>query len=75
VHIIKLPNPISKMAILKIIIITDSETNSRSEPLMVLFYGNLLNSAHGYIQMVVTIDVVTENVCMCMCWRAEQEAS
>jgi hypothetical protein len=71
VHIIKLPNPISKMAILKIIIITDSETNSRSEPLMVLFYGNLLNSAHGHIQMVVTIDVVTENVCMCMRWRAE----
>jgi hypothetical protein len=45
VHIIKLPNPISKMAILKIIILTDSKTKSKSELLTVLFYGNPLNSA------------------------------
>jgi hypothetical protein len=34
------------MAILKIMILADSETKSKSEPLMVLFYGDPLNSAH-----------------------------
>jgi hypothetical protein len=38
---------------------------------MVLFYGDPLNSARGCIQMAVTAVVVTKNVCMSMCWKAE----
>jgi hypothetical protein len=33
------------MKTLKIVILTDSETKSKSEPLTVPFYGNPLNSA------------------------------
>jgi hypothetical protein len=38
---------------------------------MILFYGNPLNSARGCSQMVVTTVVVTKNVCMSRCWKAE----
>jgi hypothetical protein len=38
---------------------------------MILFYGNPLNSARGYIQMAVTAVVVTENVRMSRQWKTE----
>jgi hypothetical protein len=56
---------------LKVIISPLSETKSESESFTILFYGNPLNSARGYIKMVVTADVVTENVCMSRCWKAK----
>jgi hypothetical protein len=69
-----LPNPISKMAILKIVILADTETKSKSEPLRVPFYGNPLNSACGCIKMSITIAVVTKNVSMSRHSIAEQVA-
>jgi hypothetical protein len=53
VHIIKLPNPSSKMATLKIIISPLSET--KSESFMILFYGNPLTPHMGCIQMAITV--------------------
>jgi hypothetical protein len=47
VHIIKLPNPFSKMVTLKIIISPLSEIKSEFESFTILFYGNPLNSARG----------------------------
>jgi hypothetical protein len=41
---------------------------------MVPFYGDPLNSARGCIQMAVTSDVVTENVCVSRRWKAESVA-
>jgi hypothetical protein len=38
---------------------------------MILFYGDLLNSAHGCIQMAVTVAVVTKNIHMSRCWKFE----
>jgi hypothetical protein len=69
VHIIKLPNPSSKIATLKIIISPLSKSESKS--FMILFYGNPLNSVHVCIQMVVTIALINENVCMSRCWKDE----
>jgi hypothetical protein len=60
------------MATLKIVILADSETKSKSELLTVLFYGNMWNFTRGCVQMVVTIDVVTENMCMNRRWKADQ---
>jgi hypothetical protein len=47
---------------LKVIISLLSET--KSESFTLLFYGNPLNSARGFIQMAVTATVVTKNVDM-----------
>jgi hypothetical protein len=55
VHIIKLPNPSRNTATLKKIISPLSKTKSKSESFTILFYGNPLNSACGYIQMTVTV--------------------
>jgi hypothetical protein len=41
---------------------------------MIPFYGNLLNSARGCIQMDVTTVVVTENVHMSRRWKVESVA-
>jgi hypothetical protein len=60
VHIIKLPNSSSKMAILKFIISPLSESESFTIP----FYRYLPNSIRGCIQTAVTIAAVTENICM-----------
>jgi hypothetical protein len=46
VYIIKLSNRISKMIILKIVILAASEDKSMFESRTVPFYGNPLNSAH-----------------------------
>jgi hypothetical protein len=35
------------------------------------FYGNLLNSAHGYIQMAIATAEVTKKVRMSRNWKAE----
>jgi hypothetical protein len=56
---------------LKIIISPLPETKSESESFTVPFYGNPLNSARDCIQTVVTAVVVTENVRMSRCWKAE----
>jgi hypothetical protein len=74
VHVIKLPNWLRKMVILKIIILADSETKSKSKPLTVPFYGNPLKSVRGCIQIAVTIVVVTGNVCVSKHWKDEQVA-
>jgi hypothetical protein len=41
---------------------------------MILFYGNLLNSAHGCIKTDVTAAVVTKNVRVSRRWKAESVA-
>jgi hypothetical protein len=74
VHVIRIPNQLTSIAKLKIVIPTDFETKSKSKPLTVPFYGNPLNSARGCIQMIVIIVVITENVCMSGRWKAEQVA-
>jgi hypothetical protein len=38
---------------------------------MILFYDNMLYSARGCIEMVVTVAMVTENMCLGRCWKAE----
>jgi hypothetical protein len=63
VHIIKLPSRLINMA-----------TKSKSELLMVPFYGTPLNSARGCFQMAVTIVVVTKNMCMSRRWKVDQLA-
>jgi hypothetical protein len=68
-HIIKLTNPSSKTSTLKIIISPLSET--KSESFTILFYGNLLTPHMGYIQMAVTVAVVTQNMCMSRRWKYE----
>jgi hypothetical protein len=60
---------------LKNIILANSKTMSKSELFTILIYDNLLNSTRDCIQMVVTISVVIENVCMSSRhWKAEQVA-
>jgi hypothetical protein len=56
---------------LKVIMSRLSKTKSESESFTILFYGNPLNSACGCIQTVVTATVVTKNVCMSRCLKAE----
>jgi hypothetical protein len=68
-HIMLLPYPSSKTAILKIIISPLSK--SKSESFVIPFYDSPLNSAHSCIQIAITIVVVTENVCMSRRWKAE----
>jgi hypothetical protein len=41
---------------------------------MIPFYGNPLNSARGCIKTVVTAVVVTENVHVRRCWKADSVA-
>jgi hypothetical protein len=48
-----------------------SKTKSESESFMILFYGNPLNSACGCTQTVVIVVVVTKNVRMSKCLKAE----
>jgi hypothetical protein len=68
-HCIKSPDQRSLITSLKVIILPLSKT--KSESFMILFYGNPLNSARGYIQMAITIVVVIKNVCMSRHWKDE----
>jgi hypothetical protein len=54
---------------LKAVISPLSETESES--ITVLFYGNPLNSARGCIKTIVTAAVVTKNVHVSGHWKAE----
>jgi hypothetical protein len=56
---------------LKVIILPVSEIKSESESFTILFYSNLLNSAHGYIQTAVPASVIIEIVHMSRRWKAE----
>jgi hypothetical protein len=44
---------------------------SEPESFTILFYDSPLNSTRGCIQMAVTAAVVTKNVRMSRCWKAE----
>jgi hypothetical protein len=57
---------------LKVVISSLSETESES--FTIPFYGNPLNSTCGCIKTVVTADVVTRNVRVSRCWKAESVA-
>jgi hypothetical protein len=59
---------------LKVVISLLSETKSEPKSITVPFYDDPLNSARGYIQMVVTAAMVTENVGMSRHWKAESVA-
>jgi hypothetical protein len=48
-----------------------SEIKPESESFTIPFYGDLLNSARGCVKTVVTAVVVTKNVCVSRCWKAE----
>jgi hypothetical protein len=50
------------------------EIKPEHKSIMVPFYGDLLNSAHGCIQTAVTSAVVTKNVHVSRCWKAESVA-
>jgi hypothetical protein len=59
---------------LKVIISPLSKTKSESESFTILFYSSPLNSTNGCIQMAITAAMVTGNVCMSRCWKAESVA-
>jgi hypothetical protein len=73
VHIIKLPNRLSNMTILKIVIIIVSEIESRLRSRRRIGFPAIHEiPLVGCFQMAITIDVVTENMCMSRCWKAGQ---
>jgi hypothetical protein len=55
----------------KVIISPLSETKSESKSFTILFYGNLLNSACELYSNSHNRCVVTKNVHMTRCWKAE----
>jgi hypothetical protein len=42
-----------------------------SESFTILFYGNPLTPHIDCIQMAITVAVVTKNMCISRCWKAE----
>jgi hypothetical protein len=75
VHIIKIPNPINKFTILKIIILVVSEIESMFRSHRRIRFFAIHETPHvGCFQMAVTIAVVTENMCMSRRWKAGQMA-
>jgi hypothetical protein len=72
-HIIKLPNPISKMKILKIIILAESTTVSKFKPVEELDFWRSANTPHKhYLWTTVNIVMVIIIVCLSRRWKAEQ---
>jgi hypothetical protein len=51
-----------------------SEIKPESESFTIPFYGDPLNSARDCVKTAVTAAVVTENVCVSRCWKAESVA-
>jgi hypothetical protein len=73
VHTIKLPNPINKLTILKIITLVVSELESKFQSHRRIGFPAICETPHvGCFQMAVTIVVATKNVCMSRRWKAGQ---
>jgi hypothetical protein len=73
VHIIKLPNQLAKMTILKIIILIVSGTRSEFKPSKNLISGNPLKLCKSAVfQTAITIAMVIEIVYMSRRRKAEQ---
>jgi hypothetical protein len=73
VHIIKLPNQLRNMSMLKIAIIIVSKIESKFQSRRRIGFPAIHKTPHvGCFQMAVTIAVVTENVCMSRRWKDGQ---
>jgi hypothetical protein len=59
---------------LKVIISPLSEIKTEPKSVMVLFYGDPLNSARDCVKTAVTADVVIEKVRVSRRWKAESVA-
>jgi hypothetical protein len=59
---------------LKVVISPLSEIKPEPKSIMVLFYGDPLNSARDCVKTAVTVAVVTEKVRVSRRWKAESVA-